>query len=197
MWYIAISLVYRYQCSVLLSVQYIAISAVYRYQCGISLSVQPIALSAVYRYEINISLSVQYITISAVCSYQCSISLSVQCIAHLRQLCPNSKYVWSAWDQIGITYYILFHIYAHHASELIHPSSGACSFSILSPHWSCVVVSMCVGVSVWLGLCGIRVAVWNLSVSMFFVSVSLYLPLLTNLSRLYEFFTHWDCWTQT
>jgi len=25
---------------------------------------------------------------------------------------------------------------------LIHPSSGACDFSIVSPHWSCVLVSM-------------------------------------------------------
>ena len=33
---------------------------------------------------------------------------------------------------------------------LIHPSSGACDFSIESPHWSCVLGSMCVGVSVWL-----------------------------------------------
>jgi len=33
---------------------------------------------------------------------------------------------------------------------LIHPSSGACHFSIVSPHWLCVLVSMCVGVSVWL-----------------------------------------------
>jgi len=33
---------------------------------------------------------------------------------------------------------------------LIHPSSGACDFSIVSPHWSCVLVPMCVGVSVWL-----------------------------------------------
>jgi len=42
---------------------------------------------------------------------------------------------------------------------LIHPSSGACEFfSIVSPHWSCVLVSMCVGVSVWLGWSGIRVA---------------------------------------
>jgi len=30
---------------------------------------------------------------------------------------------------------------------LIHPSSGACDFSIVSPHWSCVLASMCVGVS--------------------------------------------------
>ena len=41
---------------------------------------------------------------------------------------------------------------------LIHPSSAACDFSIESPHWSCVLVSMCVGVSVWLGWDGIRVA---------------------------------------
>ena len=41
---------------------------------------------------------------------------------------------------------------------LIHPSSGACDSSIVSPHWSCVLVSMCVGVSVWLGWGGIRLA---------------------------------------
>jgi len=45
---------------------------------------------------------------------------------------------------------------------LIHPSSGACDFYILSPHWSCVLVSMCVGVSVWLGWGGIRVAGFSL-----------------------------------
>jgi len=33
---------------------------------------------------------------------------------------------------------------------LIHQSSGVCDFSIVSPHWLCVLVSMCVGVSVWL-----------------------------------------------
>jgi len=43
---------------------------------------------------------------------------------------------------------------------LIHPSSGACDFSVVSPHWSCVLVSMCVGISVWLGWGGIRVAGW-------------------------------------
>jgi len=42
--------------------------------------------------------------------------------------------------------------------KLIHPSSGAYDFSIVSPHWSCVLVTMCVGVSVWLGWGGIRVA---------------------------------------
>jgi len=41
---------------------------------------------------------------------------------------------------------------------LIHPASGACDFSIVSPLWLCVLVSMCVGVSVWLGWCGVRVA---------------------------------------
>jgi len=40
---------------------------------------------------------------------------------------------------------------------LIHQSSGACDFSIVSPHWLCVLVSMCVGISVWLGWGGIRV----------------------------------------
>ena len=33
---------------------------------------------------------------------------------------------------------------------LIYPSAGACDFSIVSPHWLCVLVSMCIGVSVWL-----------------------------------------------
>jgi len=32
---------------------------------------------------------------------------------------------------------------------LIHPSSGAFDFSIVSPLWSCVLVSMCVGFSAW------------------------------------------------
>ena len=31
---------------------------------------------------------------------------------------------------------------------LIHPSSGACDFSVVSPHWLRVLISMCVGVSV-------------------------------------------------
>ena len=41
---------------------------------------------------------------------------------------------------------------------LIHPSSGACDFSIVSLHWLCVLDSMCVGVSVW--LVGV-VSVWQ------------------------------------
>jgi len=45
---------------------------------------------------------------------------------------------------------------------VIHPSSGAYDFSIVSPHWSCVLVSMCVGVSVWPGWGGIRVAGFSL-----------------------------------
>jgi len=43
---------------------------------------------------------------------------------------------------------------------LVHPSSAACDFSIVSPHWLCVLVSMCVGVSVW--LVGV-VSVWQAS----------------------------------
>jgi len=41
---------------------------------------------------------------------------------------------------------------------LIHPLLGACDFSIVSPHWLRVLVSICVGVLVWLGWGGIRVA---------------------------------------
>jgi len=41
---------------------------------------------------------------------------------------------------------------------LIYSSSGACDFSIVSQHWSCVLVSMCVGVSLWLGWGGNGVA---------------------------------------
>ena len=41
---------------------------------------------------------------------------------------------------------------------LIHPSSGARDFSIVPTHWSCVLVSKCVGVSVWQGWGGIQVA---------------------------------------
>ena len=45
---------------------------------------------------------------------------------------------------------------------LIHQSSEACDLSIVSPHWLCVLVSMCVGVSVWLGCSGICVADFSL-----------------------------------
>jgi len=41
---------------------------------------------------------------------------------------------------------------------LIHPSSGACDFSVVSPHWLRVLISTCVGVSVW--LVGV-VSVWK------------------------------------
>ena len=43
---------------------------------------------------------------------------------------------------------------------LIHPSSGACDFSIVSPHWLCVLVSMCVGILVWLHC---RLKHWSVS----------------------------------
>jgi len=44
---------------------------------------------------------------------------------------------------------------------LIYPLSGACDYSIELQHWSIVLGSMCVGVSVWLGWSGIRVAGWS------------------------------------
>jgi len=41
---------------------------------------------------------------------------------------------------------------------LIYPSPVAYDYSVELLHWSCVLGSMCVGVSVWLGWSGIRVA---------------------------------------
>jgi len=41
---------------------------------------------------------------------------------------------------------------------LIHPSSGPCDFSVVSPHWLRVLISTCVGVLVW--LVGV-VSVWK------------------------------------
>ena len=40
---------------------------------------------------------------------------------------------------------------------LIYPSPGVCDYSVELPHWSIVLGSMFVGVSVWLGWSGIRV----------------------------------------
>jgi len=45
---------------------------------------------------------------------------------------------------------------------LIYPSSGTCDYSVELPHWSIVLGSMCVGVSVWLGWSCIRVACFRL-----------------------------------
>jgi len=54
---------------------------------------------------------------------------------------------------------ILFHfLCAQHVSDINYPSSGACDYSVELPHWSIVLGSMCVAVSVWLGWSGIRVA---------------------------------------
>jgi len=55
---------------------------------------------------------------------------------------------------------------------LIHPSSGVCNFPIISPHWLCVLVLMCVGVSVWLGRGGIHVAGWSTTSDIKLVSYS-------------------------
>ena len=77
---------------------------------------------------------------------------------------------------------------------LIHPSSGAWDFSIISPHWLCVLVSMCVGVSVWLGWSGIRVAGWSFS----FTSsiLNMFRTLIHPSSRAWDFSIispHWLC----
>ena len=75
---------------------------------------------------------------------------------------------------------------------LIHPSSGAWDFSIISPHWLCVLVSMCVGVSVWLGWSGIRVAGWSFS----FTSsiLNMFRTLIHPSSRAWDFSIVWPHW---
>ena len=67
---------------------------------------------------------------------------------------------WRLRDQLDITVYEVYFTASmpNMFRTLIHPSSGTCDFSIVSPHWSCVLVSICVGVSVWLGWSGSRVA---------------------------------------
>ena len=66
-------------------------------------------------------------------------------------------------DQLDVTCSFYFNSYALNMFRtLIYPSSGACDYSVELPHWSCVLGSMCVGVSVWLGWRGIRVAGFSL-----------------------------------
>jgi len=61
-------------------------------------------------------------------------------------------------DQLDVTCYFYFTSYALNIfRKLIYPSSGAYDYSVELAHWSCVVGSMCVGVSVWLGWRCIRV----------------------------------------
>ena len=70
---------------------------------------------------------------------------------------------WRIRNQLDVTSYkVLLHFfYAQHVSDINTSITGACDFFIESPHCSCVLVSMCVGVSVWLGWGGIRVAGWQ------------------------------------
>ena len=62
-------------------------------------------------------------------------------------------------DQLDVTCYFYFTSYALNMFRtLIYPSSGAYDYSVELPHWSCVLGSMCVGVTVWLGWSGVCVA---------------------------------------
>ena len=68
-------------------------------------------------------------------------------------------------DQLDDTCYFYFTSYVLNMFRtLMYPSSRAYDNSVELPHWSCVLGSMCVGVSVWLGWRGIRVAVFVLPV---------------------------------
>ena len=56
-------------------------------------------------------------------------------------------------NQLDVAYYFYFTSYALNMFwTLIYPSSGAYDYSVELPYWSCVLGTMCVGVSVWIGL---------------------------------------------
>jgi len=71
---------------------------------------------------------------------------------------PNYRFTLSSWKQKTnlMSLAFLFTSYALNMFRtLIYPSSGACDYSVELPRWSCVLGSMCVGFSVWLGWRGI------------------------------------------
>ena len=56
-------------------------------------------------------------------------------------------------DQLDVICYFYFTSYALNMFRtLIYPPSGAYDYSVELPHRSCVLGSMCVGVSVWNGM---------------------------------------------
>ena len=78
------------------------------------------------------------------------------------QFCTNSIQAFQhlkTKDQLDVTCYFYFTSYVLNMFRtLIYPSSGAYDCAVELPHWSCVLGSMCVGVSVLLGWRGICVA---------------------------------------
>ena len=81
---------------------------------------------------------------SACCSFR-----TYRSINHL-SLLKNKRPTWC---------HLLFYLTSYVLNmfrTLIYPSSGACDYSVELPHWSIVLGSMCVGVSVWLGWSGIH-----------------------------------------
>jgi len=57
---------------------------------------------------------------------------------------------------LAILFYFLC---AQHVSDINISIIRAYDYSVELPHWSCVLGSMCVGVSVWLGWSGICVGI--------------------------------------
>ena len=71
--------------------------------------------------------------------------------------------IWRIKDQLDVTWYFYFTSdVLNMFRTLIYPSSGACDYSVELPHWSIVLGSICVEVSVWLVWSGIRVAGFSL-----------------------------------
>ena len=81
-----------------------------------------------------------------------------------RSLCVGVS-VWLGWSGIRVAGWRLLFYFTSYVLDmfrtLIYPSSGACDYSVDYHIGRIVLGSMCVGVSVWLGWSGIRVAGWS------------------------------------
>jgi len=118
-------------------------------------------LDAYLKNVCNTSLGITYTT----CHFQGK-KQSLACVrfSKLVQLLHKVQLHVSAIDNghlvVGLEWYPccrLKHICAS-ACNTDNTPSVACDYSVELPHWPIVLGSMCVGVSVWLGWSGIRVA---------------------------------------
>jgi len=62
----------------------------------------------------------------------------------LRKIPEERRYDWNRGESFKLRISWRTSSMLNMFRTLIHPSSGACDFSIVSPHWPCVLVSMCV-----------------------------------------------------
>ena len=96
----------------------------------------------------------------------CQLSLQQRCIFRVIHFLSTARSLVGVVSVLQAFWcHLLFYFTSYVLNmfrTLIYPSSGACDYSVELPHWSIVLGSMCVGVSVWLGWSGIRVAGFSL-----------------------------------